>query len=99
MSTIPVTRTVVIVNVEGLHARPALLISKEATKYQSRIQIICRSERVDARSALDMLTLGAMPGTELVIEAEGEDAEQAVEMLAALVASGFGEEIKENKQS
>jgi phosphotransferase system HPr (HPr) family protein len=53
---------------------------------------------VDARSALDMLTLGAMPGTELVIEAEGDDAEQAVETLAALVASGFGEELKQNKE-
>ena len=93
MSTTPVTRTVVIVNVEGLHARPADMLARAALKFQSRIQIVCRNERVDAKSTLNLLVLGATPGTELVIEAEGEDAEQAVEELAALVASGFGEEL------
>jgi phosphocarrier protein HPr len=93
MSTTPVTRTVVIVNREGLHARPADMMARAAIKYQSQIQIVCRSERVDAKSTLNLLMLGALPGTELVIEANGDDAEQAVEELATMVTTGFGEEI------
>jgi phosphocarrier protein HPr len=93
MSTTPVTRTVVIVNREGLHARPADMLARAAIKYQSRIQIVCRNERVDAKSTLNLLVLGATPGTELVIEADGDDAEQAVEELATLVTNGFGEEL------
>jgi len=92
MSTSPVTRTVVIVNPNGLHARPAERLAREAMRYQSRIEILCRNERVDAKSILHLLTLGAVQGTELVIEADGHDAQQAVESLSALVESGFVED-------
>jgi phosphocarrier protein HPr len=94
MSTFPVTRAVVIVNHEGLHARPADMLARAALKYHSRIEVLCRSERVDAKSTLNLLILGATQGTEIIIEAEGDDAEEAVEALAALVTSGFGEEFK-----
>lgn len=94
MSTFPVTRAVVIVNTEGLHARPADMLARTALKFQSRIEVLCRNERVDAKSTLNLLILGATQGTEIVIEAEGDDAEQAVETLAALVTGGFAEEHK-----
>jgi phosphotransferase system HPr (HPr) family protein len=92
MSTLRVTRTVVIVNTEGLHARPADMLARTALKYQSRIEVQCRSERVDAKSTLNLLILGATQGTEIMIEAEGDDAEEAVNTLANLVAGGFVEE-------
>lgn len=94
MSTSPVTRAVVIVNTEGLHARPADMLARTAIKFQSRIEVLCRSERVDAKSTLNLLVLGATQGTELIIEADGDDAEAAVDALATLIAGGFGEEFR-----
>lgn len=94
MSTSPVTRAVTIVNAEGLHARPADIFARTALKYRSRIEVLCRSERVDAKSTLNLLVLGATQGTELILEAEGDDAEEAVDALVALVAGGFAEEPK-----
>lgn len=94
MSTSPVTRAVVIVNTEGLHARPADMLARTALKYRSKIEVLCRNERVDAKSTLNLLILGATQGTEIILVAEGEDAEAAVEALANLVAGGFVEEPK-----
>jgi len=94
MSTLPVTRAVMIVNTEGLHARPADMLARTALKFQSQIQIQCRNERVDAKSTLNLLILGATQGTEIVIEADGDDAQEAVDTLAALVIGGFSEELK-----
>ena len=94
MSTLPVTRAVVIVNTEGLHARPADMLARLALKFRSQIQVQCRNERVDAKSTLNLLILGATQGTEIVIEADGDDAQEAVDALAALVIGGFSEEFK-----
>jgi phosphotransferase system HPr (HPr) family protein len=91
MNTSPVIRSVVIVNEHGLHARPAEMFARSALQFQSRIEVRRENEQVDAKSILDLLTLGATQGTKLVIEAHGIDAEQAVELLASLVESGFAE--------
>ena len=91
MNTSPVTRAVVLHHANGLHARPAELVARTALKFESRVEVICRNERADAKSILHLLTLGATDGSELTIEAEGADAPQAVEALAKLVESGFGE--------
>jgi phosphocarrier protein HPr len=92
MSNFPVTRTVVVVNTNGLHARPAERLTRTALGFGSRIEVICRNERIDAKSMLNWMTLAATEGTELVIEADGDDAAQAVEALANLIESGFVEE-------
>jgi len=99
MNTSPITRAVVIVNPNGLHARPAERLARTALDFESRIEIICRHERVDAKSILHLLTLGAVQGTELMIEAQGTDAEQAIEALATLVESGFIEESKPSERA
>jgi phosphotransferase system HPr (HPr) family protein len=78
MSTSPITRAVVIVNSNGLHARPAERLAREAMQYKSRIEFVCRNERIDARSILHLLTMGATQGTELIIEADGEDGRRNV---------------------
>ena len=91
MSNSPVTRVIVIVNEHGMHARPAEMFAKSALRFNSRIELRRGNERVDAKSILNLLTLGATQGTELVIEADGIDAEQAVEALARLVESGFAD--------
>ena len=99
MSTSPVTRAVVIVNTEGLHARPADMLARTALKYRSGVNVLCRNERVDAKSTLNLLVLGATQGTELIIEAAGDDAEEAVDALVALIAGGFAEEAKPTSEN
>ncbi len=89
MSTLVVQRTVTITNPNGLHARPAELLARTALKFESEIELLQEGVRVDAKSILHVLTLGAAQGSELVLEARGPDAEDAIEALAELVARDF----------
>ena len=98
MST-PITRVIVIRNTQGLHARPAEMFVRLAKQFQSRIELVREGRRVEARNIIDLLTLGAGPGTELMLEADGDDAQQAVEALARLVENGFAAEDTNNDQS
>ena len=81
----------VVTNPQGLHARPADLFVKLAGQYQSKIEVIKDSERVDGKSILNILTLAAVEGTALQIEATGCDAEAALDALVDLVARNFPE--------
>ena len=89
MQTSPVRRDIVIQNTLGLHVRPAQLFAQLAKKFQARIEVIRQDRRVDARSTMDLFTLGAGKGTQLILEAEGPDAQAAVDALATLAESGF----------
>jgi phosphotransferase system HPr (HPr) family protein len=84
-------RNVTIRNTQGLHARPADLFVKTAMAFTARVQVIKDNQRVDGRSILDLLTLAAVQGTMLGIEARGADAQEAVAALAELVEQGFHE--------
>lgn len=99
MSNGKASRNVPVVNSQGLHARPAALIVKLTSQYQSKIEIIKDSLRIDGKSILDILTLGAPQGTTLLIEADGPDADAALEALSALFASKFGEDDEEQSQA
>ncbi len=88
-------RDIVICNSRGLHARPAMQFVDLANTFQSSIVVRKGGDEpleVDGKSVMHMITLEAVQGTPLRIEAEGADAEQAVEQLAALVEAKFGEE-------
>jgi phosphotransferase system HPr (HPr) family protein len=89
MNPTSVTRAVEIRNPQGMHARPAELFARRAMQFESRIELVCESQRVDGKSILHLLTLGARQGTQLVIEALGPDAQEAVDALAQLVERGF----------
>ena len=91
------TRQAIVRHAEGLHARPSELIARLALKFESIVELLNGSHRVDAKSILDILTLGAMEGTELVIEATGPDGEAAAEAVADLVGSDFPEISQPNK--
>ena len=84
-----VEQTVVINNPQGLHARPAELFARLALQFDSTIEVIRDNQRVDAKSILHVLTLGAAQGTELTLQAEGADAEAAIEALVHLVENDF----------
>lgn len=82
-------RTATVRNADGLHARPAELVAREAMKFASEISIVREDYRIDAKSILDVLTLGAAEGTELIITAKGADADVAAEAVGRLVESDF----------
>ena len=84
-------REMTIVNTLGMHARPAALFAKVASKFDSEITIERNGVRVSGKSVIGLLSMEAAHGTKLIVEAEGSDAREALEELAALVSSGFGE--------
>ncbi len=90
-----VRRQIVVSNKLGLHARPAMQLVDLANQFQSRMVIHKGGEEpgeADAKSVMQVIILAATEGTELEIEAQGEDAEAAAEKLAELFDSRFGEE-------
>ena len=84
-------RQVIIQNRLGLHARPASRFAQLASGFESDIWLTRDGESVDGKSILEVLTFACPAGTQLVVRAEGPDAEDAVEALAGLVAASFGE--------
>ena len=88
------TRHIMIQNRTGLHARPASEFVALAAKFKSKITIrrLDEEDETNAKSIMLLLALGLGQGEDVVITAKGEDEAEAVEALAALVASKFGEE-------
>jgi phosphocarrier protein HPr len=86
-----IEREATIVNQEGLHARPAARMVRLASEFDSEIEIAKDGFGVNGKSIMGVMMLAAECGSSILIRADGPDAEQAVEALARLVASGFGE--------
>ena len=84
-------RSVEVVNEAGIHARPAAEIVKAAAKFRSEILIVRDGMEVDAKSIMGVMMLAAECGSTITIRAEGDDADAALDALARLVASKFGE--------
>lgn len=87
-----VETSVVILNKVGLHARPARLLVQNAALFQASIHLKFGEKAANAKSIVGVLKLGAALGDTLVLCAEGEDAEQAIDTLAELVRRKFDEE-------
>ena len=81
--------TVMINNPQGLHMRPAYLFAETASKFESKIEVIKDDIRIDGKSVLSILTLGAAQGAQVSVEATGVDAQNAIEILGELLSSGF----------
>ena len=86
-----VERTVQILNKNGLHARPAAEIVKLAAKYRSEITITREGTEVNGKSIMGVMMLAAECGASIVLRADGEDAELALDAIATLIANKFGE--------
>jgi phosphocarrier protein HPr len=84
-------RTVRIVNKAGLHARPAAEIVKLATRYRSDITVVREELEVNGKSIMGVMMLAAECGSTLQLKAEGPDATEALDALASLFESKFGE--------
>lgn len=85
-------REVPLPNKYGLHARPASQLVGAANRYKAAITLANGQRTVNAKSIMEVLTLAAVAGSVLVVQANGEDAEAAVAEIAGLIGSGFGEE-------
>lgn len=75
----------------GLHVRPAAQLVKVAQGFKANIRIAYNNNKADAKSILEVMTLGAEHGAEVAVTAEGGDAEKAIAALEALFASRFNE--------
>jgi phosphocarrier protein len=90
-----VSRDIVVSNSLGLHARPAMQFVDVANQFKSEIKVVKGGEEpgeADGKSIMHMIMLAATQGTPMTIQAEGEDAEEAVTKLVKLFEDKFGEE-------
>ena len=85
-------RSVQIVNAAGLHARPAAQLVKLASRFACEVEVAKDGLLVNAKSIMGVLMLAAEKGSHIHIRCEGDDADRALEALAALVARGFEED-------
>ena len=85
-------RTVEIVNKRGLHARASAKFVKLAATFEAEVRVSKDGQTVDARSIMGLMMLAAGPGCCIEIEAEGPEAEPALEALSALVTARFDED-------
>jgi phosphocarrier protein len=89
----PVLRRLVrITNKRGLHARAAAKFVTLAERFGASVDVLRDGQSVSARSIMGLMMLGAGPGADIELRAEGWDAKEALDALAALVESGFNEQ-------
>lgn len=86
------TRVVTVPNRRGLHARAAAKFVTMAERYGASVDVLRDGQSVSARSIMGLMMLGAGQGSQLELQADGWDAKEALEALAALVESGFHEQ-------
>jgi phosphocarrier protein len=87
-----VSREFTIRNKLGLHARPSAQLTQTASRFRAEVHLSRSGRRVNAKSIMGVMMLAAGQGAALTVEAEGDDAEAAVQAIGELIAEGFGEE-------
>ena len=86
------SRKATIVNVHGMHARPAAMIAKAAQDAVAIIWVGAGDNRADASSIIDILSLGCSRGCEVTLEAENEDDLPILDSIKEIIDKGFGED-------
>jgi phosphocarrier protein HPr len=80
-----------IVNKLGLHARASAKLTQVASGFKSEVWLSRNGRRVNAKSIMGVMTLAAGKGSSVVVEAEGDDAQAALDAICNLIAEKFGE--------
>ena len=88
----PLERKVPLLHWKGLHLWAAGQFAQAAAKFESDIHLGAQGRRANGKSILEIVALGAGPGLELTISADGPDAEVALEALETLVRNNFSQE-------
>jgi len=86
------TREFVVSNKLGIHARPAAMFVKIASRFKCNIFVEKDGEKVNGKSIMGLMMLAAGPGSKLKVLADGADASQALSELESLMDRKFGEE-------
>ncbi|MDO9466903.1 MAG: HPr family phosphocarrier protein [Thiobacillus sp.] len=86
-------RDVEVVNKLGLHARPSARLTQLASSFKSQVFMSRNGRRVNAKSIMGVMMLAAAKGSTITLETDGEDEVEAINTLADLITSGFGEEL------
>lgn len=81
--------TFVVKNEKGLHTRPSTELVKCSSSFNSRIKLFYRNYSVNAKSLLGILMLAASRGSKIKIEAEGDDAQNAINAILTLASNKF----------
>jgi phosphocarrier protein len=92
MSESAVSRTVIVANRQGLHARPAAVLAKAAGRFDARVLVAKGPHQVDAKDVLQLMQLVAEQGDSLRLEASGPEARQALDVLEDLFLRKFDED-------
>jgi phosphocarrier protein len=87
-----IRRVLTITNTRGLHARAAAKMVGVAERFSACINVSRHGQTVPACSIMGLMMLGAGQGSEIVVEAEGWDAKEALEAVAGLIEAGFHED-------
>ena len=87
-----IEKEVPIVNRLGLHARPAAMFVRIASRYRSEVWVSKEGEEVNGKSIMGLMMLAAGQGSKLRIRCDGVDAEKAMEELEALINAKFNED-------
>ena len=87
-----IEKELTVVNRLGLHARPAAMFVRIASRHRAEIWVAKEGEEVNGKSIMGLMMLAASPGARIRVTAEGTEAEQAMSALEALICSRFGEE-------
>ena len=82
----------VIQNKTGLHARPAKVLVTLAKQFKSDISLQHKGKRANAKSMVSVLTLGAVNGSDIIVQANGVDEEKAITEIEAAIRSGLGDD-------
>ncbi|MGA1344120.1 MAG: HPr family phosphocarrier protein [Hyphomonas sp.] len=90
--TFPAVRRATIVNRKGLHARASAKLARLAAEFDAQVFVSHECETADARSIMDLLMLVAHTGCMVEIKGRGAQAHEAVDAIARLIESGFGED-------
>jgi phosphocarrier protein HPr len=79
------TKTFVIQNPTGLHARPASLFVQKATAFNCEVSLVKGTKKVNGKSIMGVMTLGAAKGDEITLEVSGEQEQAAMEELGKIL--------------
>jgi phosphocarrier protein len=85
-------RELVVINKLGIHARPAALFVKAANRFSSSVLVDKDGDQINGKSIMGLMMLAAGPGSKLLVTCEGEDCQQALDEIEALVKRKFDEE-------
>jgi phosphocarrier protein HPr len=87
-----IEKEVTIVNRLGMHARPAALFVRVASRFRSEIWVEKEGEQINGKSIMGLMMLAAGQGSKLLIRCEGPDADRAMQEIEALIAGKFNED-------